>query len=134
MFDSDPVIRKLLEKSHFPTAQLETLLIYSRAPSINYENQAKMRSRQPVSKGAYVRTLTQAKLNLMRTIYRLILLNYLGVINEEGLQSALSISSTLSKLRKHGVNATIEETEEILRTADMIIGSLIDMTSQRKIF
>lgn len=133
MFDSDPVIRKLLEKSHFPTAQLETLLIYSRVSGMNYEKQAKMRNRQ-VSKGAYVRTLTQAKLNLIRTIYRLILLNCLGVIDDEALQSMLSISSTLSKLRKQGVNATIEEAEEILRAADMIIGSLINVTSQRKIF
>lgn len=125
IMETDPLVRKLLEKAGFPTAQLETLLIHGRLLHINYSEQAKLRSGRAVSKGAYVRTLMQGKESLRKNIYRLILLNYLALVNENELLGIMSIIGMLNKIRDQGNSLKAEKVEEIMKSVDLIINSIV---------
>ena len=76
----DPIVETLLKNSQLTKTQLETLLIDILAEKISgkrivYEDKAKMRLiRSGVSRGAFNRTLAQARINVIRSIYTVILL------------------------------------------------------------
>ncbi|HDN83459.1 MAG TPA: hypothetical protein ENG50_03750 [Candidatus Altiarchaeales archaeon] len=81
--------------------QLETLLIDILAEKISgkrivYEDKAKMRLiRSGVSRGAFNRTLAQARINVIRSIYTVILLGYLGILDTPNLEPYLEIANKI---------------------------------------
>ncbi len=85
----EPILRILLERSSLTSTQLETLLIDlltddASEGRVSYEQKASLRGRGPrggkgVSRGAFNRTLKQARRNVMRSIYTLLVLAYLGL-------------------------------------------------------
>jgi hypothetical protein len=94
----DQVTRLLLEKSHLSAPQLETLL----ADSISYEKLTKKEhrrlfrpSKHEISRGAYNRTLIQAQNNVIRSIYTVLLLGYVGLFDSSSLQPFLELSDNL---------------------------------------
>jgi hypothetical protein len=94
----DPVARSLLQSSQLTTIQLETLL----AASFSNENHTEKGigrlcrpSKSRISRGAYNRTLIQAQNNVIRSIYTVLLLGYLGLFDSPALQPFLELSDTI---------------------------------------
>jgi len=95
---NDPVSKLLLSYSHLSLAQLETLL----ADSISNEKASKKGQRRLfrpsgriTSRGSYNRTLIQAQNNVIRSIYTILLMGYVGLFDTPGLQPFLELSDNL---------------------------------------
>jgi hypothetical protein len=98
---NDPIVTILAKSSHLTTTQLETLLIDVLAESISdkqlkYDEKALLRlTKAKVSRGAFNRTLMQAKTNVIKSIYTILLLGYLGVFETTTLDPYLEIANKL---------------------------------------
>ena len=95
---NEPVTKLLLSHSHLSLVQLETLL----ADSISNEKTTKKSQRRLfrptgkiTSRGAYNRTLIQAQNNVIRSIYTILLMGYVGLFDTSGLQPFLELSDNL---------------------------------------
>ena len=87
----EPILKILLERSLLTEVQMETLLIDLAIEDqvgdhVPYEDKASIRrkaaSKSPgVSRGAFNRTLSQARRNITRCLYTMILLAYLGLLD-----------------------------------------------------
>lgn len=95
---TDPVTRLLLRSSQLTLPQLETLL----ADSLSIERgalKAQRRLFRPsgkrVSRGAYNRTLIQGQNNVVRSIYTILLLGYVGLFDTPSLQPFIELSDTI---------------------------------------
>ena len=111
---NDPSVKILTKNSNLTKTQLETLLIDILAEnvaekSLRYQEKAKMRL-SAVTRGAFNRTLRQARQNIIRSIYTILLLGYLGVFEDTSLNPYLEIANKLrgyigaykDVLRDHG--------------------------------
>jgi hypothetical protein len=84
----EPILRALLRGSSLTSAQLETLLIDlivedTYGSHIPYDKKASLRSKSSrkakgVTRGAFNRTLRQARKNVTQCLYTMLLLSYLG--------------------------------------------------------
>jgi hypothetical protein len=95
----DPFVKKLAKNSTLTNTQLETLLIDILAEnmaekSLRYHEKAKLRL-LAVTRGAFNRTLRQARKNIIRSIYTILLLGYLGVFEDTSLIPYLEIANKL---------------------------------------
>ncbi|MGP3667693.1 MAG: hypothetical protein ACKD6N_05605 [Candidatus Bathyarchaeota archaeon] len=112
--ENDRILKILLENSHITKTQLETVLI--EILSTNYqekriktEEKAKMRLKGKVSRGAFNRTLKQAKTNIIRSIFTIFILGYLKIADSSTLLlQAIEVSN---KLREY----TEEQDPEALK-------------------
>jgi len=97
----DPIVEILLKNSQITKTQLETVLIDFLAEKISgkkivYEDKAKMRLiKSGVSRGSFNRTLAQAKNNIIKSIYTLILLGYLGILDTPNLDPYIEIANRI---------------------------------------
>ncbi len=98
----DPIVKILSQNSLLTKIQVETLLIDVLSDRISgktliYEEKSQLRITRPkVSRGAFNRTLAQAKRNMVRAIYTLILLGYLGLSESTTLDPYLEIANKLN--------------------------------------
>jgi len=98
---NDPIVNILLKNSHLTKIQLETLLIDVLAENfaekqLSFEEKAKLRLIKPsVTRGAFNRTLKQAKNNVVKSIYTIMLLGYLGIFENSSLTPYIEISNKL---------------------------------------
>jgi hypothetical protein len=82
---NDPVASILLKYSNLTKTQFETVIIdlITEHPSTNglrYEDKANMRERK-VSRGAFNRSLNQARKNIISSVYTVLLLSYIGLFS-----------------------------------------------------
>jgi hypothetical protein len=100
---NDPVVKILSKKSHLTKTQLETLLIDVLAENISgkqlkYDEKASFRLiKAKISRGAFNRTLKQSKENVIKSIYTVLLLGYLGIFESTILDPYLEIANKLNK-------------------------------------
>ncbi len=98
---NDPIVKILAKSSNLTKTQLETFLIDVLAPNVSgkqlkYDDKAKLRLlKGGVSRGAFNRTLRQARKNVIQSIYTILLLGYLGAFESISLESYLEISNKL---------------------------------------
>lgn len=98
---SDPIAKALARNSHLTRTQLETFLIDALAEKasgkpVPYERKAKLRLiKSGVSRGAFNRTLAQARRNIAESIYTLILLGYLGIFDTSTLDPYVEIANKI---------------------------------------
>jgi len=95
----DPFVGILAKNSHLTRTQLETLLIDVLADNVTekalkYQEKAKLRL-STVTRGAFNRTLRQARKNMTRSIYTILLLGYLGVFEDTSLNPYIEIANKL---------------------------------------
>lgn len=95
----DPFARILAKNSNLTKTQLETLLIDILAENVaekpfKYQEKARLRL-SAVTRGAFNRTLRQARKNIIQSIYTILLLGYLGVFEDTSLNSYLEIANKL---------------------------------------
>jgi hypothetical protein len=114
----DPVTKLLLGNSQLTVPQLETLL----AESLSNESHVKKGRRRlyrpsgrNLSRGAFNRTLIQAQNNVVRSIYTILLLGYVGLYDSPSLQPFIELSDTIqsyiqqSRQAERGDRAAIEQ-------------------------
>ena len=96
---NDPIVKILFENSHLTRTQLETILIDALSENIaskplKYEEKAKLRISR-VSRGAFNRSLRQAKNNIIQSIYTILLLGYLGILETVLLDPYIEVANKL---------------------------------------
>jgi hypothetical protein len=100
---NDPIAKILSANSQLTKTQLETLLIDVLAENISgktlkYDEKARLRlTKAKLSRGAFNRTLKQAKENVVKSIYTIMLLGYLGVFESTTLDPYLEIANRLKE-------------------------------------
>lgn len=100
---SDPIMKILAKNSHLTRTQLETFLIDFLAPNIagkalTNEEKALLRlTKANISRGSFNHTLRQARKNIIKSIYTIILLGYLGVFEDSRLDSYLEAAAKLKE-------------------------------------
>ena len=106
---SDPIATILSKNSHLTRTQLETLLIdvlseHFAGKQLKYDDKAKLRlTKARISRGSFNRTLRQAKENVVKSIYTVLLLGYLGIFDVTTLDPYLEVSNKLNEyLEAHG--------------------------------
>jgi hypothetical protein len=98
---NDPITKILAKNSQLTKTQLETLLIDILAENISgkqlkYDEKAKLRlTKAKISRGSFNRTLAQSKENVIKSIYTVLLLGYLGVFESTTLDPYLEIANKL---------------------------------------
>jgi len=119
----DPVVRVLLRRCHLTRPQLETLLIDLLAPGalgrpLRTEEKARLRIGKRVSRGSFNRTLRQARENVIKAIYTVLLLGYLGVLSSPELEPYVELGSALrahlEALKSGGHGGSLAELGELL--------------------
>lgn len=97
----DPIAKILASGSNMTSTQLETLLIDVLAENLaskplKYDEKAAMRQKKAqISRGSFNRTLRQAKLNVVRSIYTILLLGYFGILEDTSLSPYIEVANKL---------------------------------------
>lgn len=123
----DPIVKIMAKSSHLTKTQLETLLIDVLSESIankplKYDEKARLRlTKAQLSRGAFNRTLKQAKENVTKSIFTVLLLGYLGVFDTTTLDPYLEIANKLQSYREAyeripNTNGDVSERLNVLQT------------------
>jgi hypothetical protein len=97
----DPIVNILAKNSHLTRTQLETLLIDILSENVSgkqlkYDEKARLRlTKAQITRGAFNRTLKQARENVIKSIYTVLLLGYLGVFEDTTLDPYLEVANKL---------------------------------------
>jgi hypothetical protein len=119
---NDPVAKIIASHSHLTKTQLETLLIdilseNMAGKSLKYDEKASLRlTKAKITRGSFNRTLNQAKENVIKSIYTVMLLGYLGVFESTTLDPYLEIANKLKtylEAYKNIPNAPSEQSERV---------------------
>lgn len=118
---TDPILKHLLENSSLTPTQLDTLLIhlYSRGKGMRLEDMVRMRDGGVVSEGAFLTTLKQARKNLSKSLYTLLLASYLGVLDEELWSGLARVGGLLTRIRDAGPSR-----DDVRRVVELV-GSVV---------
>ncbi|MFW9868945.1 MAG: hypothetical protein ACFFFO_00485 [Candidatus Thorarchaeota archaeon] len=141
----EPILKQLQEGSVLSKAQIETLLIDlvvedSYGSHITYENKASYRSRKGassrgVSRGAFNRTLNQARRNLTRCFYTMLLLAYLGLFEFTIFRPFEEVAARIGDYRRirdilaGKTELTAEELESVRVTERTIMSALDELSA-----
>jgi hypothetical protein len=99
----DPIVKVLVKNSQLTKTQLETLLIDVLAENLSgkylkYDEKASFRlTKAKISRGSFNRTLKQSKENVIKSIYTVLLLGYLGIFESTTLDPYLEIANKLKR-------------------------------------
>ena len=99
----DPITKILSKNSNLTKVQLETLLIDILADNISgkslkYEEKARLRlTKAKISRGSFNRTLKQAEENVIKSVYTILLLGYLGIFESTALYPYIEIANRLQE-------------------------------------
>jgi hypothetical protein len=125
---NDPIVKILLKNCQLTRTQLETLLIDILAENISgkqlkYDEKAKLRlTKSKISRGSFNRTLKQSKENVIKSIYTVVLLGYLGVFESSTLDPYLEIANKIKDyVEAHqDIPTKQEETEKHVKLLEII--------------
>ena len=97
----DQITAILLKNSNLTKIQYESLLIdyftdNMSDNSITYDNKAIYRSKK-VSRGSFSRTLSQARMNIISSIYTILLLSYVGIYDTYPFEEYKNLAEKLSE-------------------------------------
>lgn len=102
ILENDPIVKILLKNCHITKIQLETLLIDFLSENFAEKHlkcgeKARFRLTKPsITRGAFNRTLKQAKTNTIRSIYTIILLGYIGIFQSTNLDPYIEVANKLN--------------------------------------
>lgn len=125
---NDPVVKIILKKSNLTKIQLETLLIDILGPNISQkdltmEKKARLRLfKAGVSRGSFNRTLRQARQNVIKSIFTILLLGYLGVFEDARLTPYLEVANKLQSFLEAYEGTTNNEArmDKSVRIVEMV--------------
>lgn len=106
----DGILNILVKNSNLTDIQLETLIIdflseITYINKVNYELKGLIRPKR-VTRGSFHRTLQQAKRNIVSALFTILLLIYLGILDEAALNEFKLLSDRLKEY-SHLVNSMI---------------------------
>ena len=124
---NDPIVKTMAGSSHLTHTQLETLLIDVLAETLankplKYDEKARLRlTKAKLTRGAFNRTLRQAKENVTKSIFTVLLLGYLGIFDTTTLDPYIEIANKLHSYSEAckgtpDTNADIPERLKVLQT------------------
>jgi hypothetical protein len=124
----DPIGRILAKNSNLTKTQLETLIIDVLAENLSskqlkYEEKAKLRqTKVEISRGSFNRTLKQAKINVINSVYTILLLGYFGILEDASLTPYVELSNKLKDYREayRDILQTPDQAEEQLKVVGML--------------
>ena len=101
LLEDDSLLQSIFEESNLTKTQLDSLLLAFQYKIEGYslDEIVKMRDSGPVSKGSYLRTLGQAQSNFRSSLYTLLLVVYLGVLDTSTIADFMALSDRLSSLK-----------------------------------
>ena len=114
---NDPIVKILAKNSQLTKVQLETLLIDVLSENISdkqlkYDDKAALRlTKAKISRGSFNRTLKQSRENVIKSIYTVLLLGYLGVFESTTLDPYLEIANKLHEYVEAHQNVPSKEGE-----------------------
>ncbi len=125
---NDPVVKILSKNSQLTRTQLETLLIDILAENLSrkqlkYDEKAKLRlTKAKISRGSFNRTLKQSKENVIKSIYTVLLLGYLGIFDSTTLDPYIEIANKLKEYIEayNNIPNNDKELEDHTRLIEMI--------------
>jgi hypothetical protein len=125
---NDPIVKILLKNSQLTRTQLETLLIDVLAENmagkpLKYDEKARLRlTKAKLSRGSFNRTLFQSKENVIKSIYTVLLLGYLGVFETTTLDPYLEIANKLKEYMEahQDLPNTLDGVQEHMKVIEMI--------------
>ncbi len=103
--EKDHIVDYLLEKSIFTKPQLDTMLI-----SVLEDNELKLnrkvllRDGKRVSKGSFIRTLRQGQKRLEKSLYTIIISEYLSIFDKNNLLNIIRVGELLKELQTQRIN------------------------------
>ena len=140
---SDPLARILLENSHLSKVQFQTFIIdllwsTGQSPSPGLRSRPKSQRRR-VSKGAFNRSLSQARRNVVKSIYTVFLLAYFGLFDSPKLEPFVRLGNEMQTFHdaKLETNRTRDSearmaTKVLEQALESAVGELARMTSFKK--
>jgi hypothetical protein len=98
---NDPIMNILLKNSNLTVKQYECMIIEHYINNmmdnyVTYENKAIYRSKK-VSRGSFRRTLSQARKNVISSIYTILLLSYVGIYDTYPFEEYKNLTEKLSE-------------------------------------
>jgi hypothetical protein len=126
----------LLANSQLTVTQLETLLSDSLSADIEvHKSQRRLYrpSKSRISRGAYNRTLIQAQNNVIRSIYTILLLGYLGLFDSAALQPFLELSDAIDSYVQEAKLTTVDDRSSIDQLNERLM-ELISALAHRRSF
>ena len=125
---NDPIVQILSKNSQLTKTQLETLLIDVLAENLSgkqlkYDEKANLRlTKAKISRGSFNRTLKQSKENVIKSIYTVLLLGYLGVFESTTLDPYLEIANKLHEYMEahEDIPGKEKELKEHLKVIEII--------------
>ncbi|MCL2475524.1 hypothetical protein [Candidatus Bathycorpusculum sp.] len=114
---NDPIVKILAKNSQLTKVQLETLLIDVLSENMSdkqlkYDDKAALRlTKAKISRGSFNRTLKQSRENVIKSIYTVLLLGYLGVFESTTLDPYLEIANKLHEYVEAHQNVPSKEGE-----------------------
>ena len=125
---NDPIVKILAKNCQLTKTQLETLLIDVLAENISdkqlkYDEKANLRlTKAKISRGSFNRTLKQSKENVIKSVYTVLLLGYLGIFESTTLDPYLEIANKLHEYVEANKDVPIngEELEDHAKLIEII--------------
>ena len=117
LLEDDNLLQSIFEESSLTKTQLDSLLLAFQYKIEGYslDEIVKMRDSGPVSKGSYLRSLGQAQSNFRSSLYTLLLLVYLGILDTSTVADFVALSDRLSSLKDMDIpEDTVNEIRAII--------------------
>ena len=106
--NSDPLLGDLLSKSFLTYAQIDTFYIEKSMKNQKLYKKVISRDNKKVTKSSFIRTLKQAKMNVQKSVYTIMLADYLELINKDSIEQLIKISKMINSTRNIQSNQKYE--------------------------
>ena len=133
---NDPVASILLKNSNVTAIQYETLVIdyitnIASDKEITFNNKALYRTKK-VSRGSFSRTLSQARGNIISSIYTILLLAYIGIFDTVPFDDYKNLAEKLSEYNQLIDLSTDPQSAQLLRRIERELAEGIKLLSEPK--
>jgi len=132
----DQITAILLKNSNLTKIQYESLLIDYFTDNmsdniITYDNKAIYRSKK-VSRGSFSRTLSQARMNIISSIYTILLLSYVGIYDTYPFEEYKNLAEKLSEYSSLMQDQDSHESRSRIRRIEVELANGIRSLAQPK--
>jgi hypothetical protein len=115
----DSIANILLKNSNLTTIQFETLIIDFLTVNmieneLTFKDKALLRSKK-VSRGSFSRTLSQARKNIISSIYTILLLSYIGIFNSNPFVEYKSLAKKLGEYKELVKDLNISNSKSLIQ-------------------
>jgi hypothetical protein len=127
ILNNDVIADYLFKRTSFTKTQLDTLLIsLKKDDEADLNMKVSLRDSGRVSKGSFIRTLRQAQRNLEKSLYTIIISEYLFVLDENNSDNLIRTSMILREFKEQKINA--DKIQEVLDEISSVISKVCGKT------